>query len=421
MALSIFGDDQAARQRWVDYWTATVERNRELVLNFNQTVLIDFQDKRILDVGCGSAGLAQLVGKLGGYYVGLDYEAHILRLAARFQPEAPLLRASAAHLPFRSASFDYVFAFDVVEHLTGGLPWQASFMRELRRVLRPLGMIFLTTPNRYYPREGHTLLLGPQYLPIRLADWYIARANPGFLREHKSFSAIQLLSPWQLKQLTDQAGLAMLHQIPERRDEEDLGPIWRRLARMVECGPLSWMPIQEFGVILVAKENQSRLALKKRKHWLYQQAQPQRQPLEEFKPHIDFSESPFHIQLGPGWNWMEDLVHSAYRWTDRRATAYLQSNRPAAEIRIQGFCDPALYPSASNHLEVRVDGWKVGETRLTAHGPFDLIYLVPFEPAGPHLYVVELSSQPAKSPDSRDLRGLGVPITRIELLTGEAV
>jgi SAM-dependent methyltransferase len=51
------------------------------------------------------------------------------------QPGAPL--------PYDSARFDAVVSMDVVEHLVDPLPW----LQDALRVLKPGGLLFLTTPN----------------------------------------------------------------------------------------------------------------------------------------------------------------------------------------------------------------------------------------------------------------------------------
>src|SRR5581483_6778597 len=56
------------------------------------------------------------------------------------------VRHDLAHpLPFPDAHFDYVFSIEGIEHLES--PW--TFARELCRVLKPGGRLFLTTPNTF--------------------------------------------------------------------------------------------------------------------------------------------------------------------------------------------------------------------------------------------------------------------------------
>jgi SAM-dependent methyltransferase len=51
--------------------------------------------------------------------------------------------SSGAPLPYADARFDAVISMDVVEHLRDPRPW----LREALRVLKPGGVLFLTTPN----------------------------------------------------------------------------------------------------------------------------------------------------------------------------------------------------------------------------------------------------------------------------------
>jgi SAM-dependent methyltransferase len=83
------------------------------------------------------------------------------RFAASF-PHVRAVRADGRDLPFADAEFDLGFSNAVVEHVAGGRDGQRQFVHELCRVAR---RVFITTPNRRFPLEVHTLLPFVHWLP----------------------------------------------------------------------------------------------------------------------------------------------------------------------------------------------------------------------------------------------------------------
>jgi SAM-dependent methyltransferase len=83
------------------------------------------------------------------------------RFAAAF-PRVRAVRADGRDLPFRDGEFDLAFSNAVVEHVAGGRDGQRQFVHELCRVGR---RVFVTTPNRFFPLEVHTLLPFVHWLP----------------------------------------------------------------------------------------------------------------------------------------------------------------------------------------------------------------------------------------------------------------
>jgi SAM-dependent methyltransferase len=83
------------------------------------------------------------------------------RFAAAF-PQVRAVRADGRDLPFPNAEFDVGFSNAVVEHVAGGREGQRRFVHELCRVSR---RVFVTTPNRRFPLEVHTLLPFVHWLP----------------------------------------------------------------------------------------------------------------------------------------------------------------------------------------------------------------------------------------------------------------
>jgi len=105
---------------------------------------------RLLDCGCGpgtiSVGLAQMVSP--GEVVGIDVDEGQVVLARQHAAAGTLtnLRIEAAtvyDLPFEARSFDAVFAHALFEHLAQ--PRLA--LNQIRRVLRPGGLIAVSSPD----------------------------------------------------------------------------------------------------------------------------------------------------------------------------------------------------------------------------------------------------------------------------------
>jgi SAM-dependent methyltransferase len=85
-----------------------------------------------LDIGCGTGAFLPVLARYAEHVVGVDPLA---------EEDGDLVRASAEHLPFDSDSFDVVVALDVLEHAD-----DATALKEVRRVLRPGGVVILTVP-----------------------------------------------------------------------------------------------------------------------------------------------------------------------------------------------------------------------------------------------------------------------------------
>jgi hypothetical protein len=83
------------------------------------------------------------------------------RFEAAF-PAVTAVRADGRSLPFADGAFAVGFSNAVVEHVAGGREGQRAFVHELCRVA---GRVFVTTPNRWFPLEVHTLLPFVHWLP----------------------------------------------------------------------------------------------------------------------------------------------------------------------------------------------------------------------------------------------------------------
>ena len=103
-----------------------------------------------LDAGCGDGRhLAALprIGPLPQRIVGVDIADSILRTARAATEasgvDAELVRANLESMPFPDDTFDVVLCTQVIEHALD----PSLALRELRRVLRPEGVLLISTDN----------------------------------------------------------------------------------------------------------------------------------------------------------------------------------------------------------------------------------------------------------------------------------
>lgn len=90
--------------------------------------------------------------------VGID-DGHFLECK---YPGLRFIKGSGLDLPFDTATFDVVHASAVLEHV-GSFDNQVRFITECARVARR--SFCITTPNRFFPIEFHTILPLVHWLP----------------------------------------------------------------------------------------------------------------------------------------------------------------------------------------------------------------------------------------------------------------
>lgn len=137
-----------------------------------------------LDCGCADGGYTAALVDLGAESaVGIDTQEERIvqaRDRERTHPTVRFLCASAESLPFPEAAFDNVLLNEVLEHVTD----EAQTLREIYRVLRPGGYLIISSPNRWFPFEGHGMQIGQHKIniPIPLLPWIPNRIAQRFMR-----------------------------------------------------------------------------------------------------------------------------------------------------------------------------------------------------------------------------------------------
>jgi GT2 family glycosyltransferase/ubiquinone/menaquinone biosynthesis C-methylase UbiE len=97
---------------------------------------------RLLDIGCANGGFLAAAHRAGWECCGVEISAHACRLAEK-HPGVRISRGTLAQAKFDDGYFDAVSAGDVLEHMQD----PSGFLKEVRRVLKPGGYVYIAVPD----------------------------------------------------------------------------------------------------------------------------------------------------------------------------------------------------------------------------------------------------------------------------------
>jgi SAM-dependent methyltransferase len=138
-----------------DVWGALPADLEPYALGLRRAFLLDHVEpgQSVLDAGCGEGTFTGLLAEAGAAPVGVEIAERALERARARHPSLDFrLVPEDGPLPFDDASFDAVWASEVLAHVGD----TARFLSELRRVLRPGGRLLVTTP--YHGRVQSAVL-----------------------------------------------------------------------------------------------------------------------------------------------------------------------------------------------------------------------------------------------------------------------
>jgi SAM-dependent methyltransferase len=111
----------------------------------------------VLEAGCGEGYGADLIAGVARAVIGLDYDDATVAHVRASYPRVDMRHGNLAELPLPDSAVDVVVNFQVIEHL-----WdQPQFVAECLRVLRPSGLLMMSTPNRVTFSPGRDTPINP--------------------------------------------------------------------------------------------------------------------------------------------------------------------------------------------------------------------------------------------------------------------
>ena len=166
----------------------TAHQRRKMFDRFLADTLVAAGES-VLDVGVTSDRTYQASNYLEAWYphknmvtaVGIDDASFLCGL----YPDMRFVRANGLNLPFRDRAFDVVHSSAVIEHV-GSLVQQCAFVCECCRVARRA--VFITTPNRWFPVEFHTVLPLLHWLPKPVFRALMRHTGRGFFASEENLN-----------------------------------------------------------------------------------------------------------------------------------------------------------------------------------------------------------------------------------------
>ena len=165
----------------------------------------------IIEIGSG-LGLFTLVGRLLKYnIVGIEPSSDRYEASLRVAPkvfahngvEDSLIQASSEALPLPSARVDIITSFQALEHVAN----LAQTLGEMRRVLKPGGVLFAQVPNYASWYEAHYGL----FMPLWLGKRWAKRLVPLYGRPSRFLNHLQWLTPSTLRTMLYAAGFSRVN------------------------------------------------------------------------------------------------------------------------------------------------------------------------------------------------------------------
>lgn len=121
------------------------DTNKRLQVFYGELLTEDIRNKKLLDAGCGTGWFSKGAVERGAIVTSMDLGENLLAEVKK-KCESERIVGSILEMPFPDNHFDFVVSSEVIEHT----PDPEKAIREIYRVLKPGGIMVLSTPNRFW-------------------------------------------------------------------------------------------------------------------------------------------------------------------------------------------------------------------------------------------------------------------------------
>jgi ubiquinone/menaquinone biosynthesis C-methylase UbiE len=106
------------------------------------------KNKVVLEIGCGEGDLSEFVSRYAKKVYAMDLNPLVLEVVKK-RENIEYVVGDATKMEFPDNSFDFIIASEVLEHIEE----DRKVLKEMKRVLKKGGKIFITVPNSEFLKE----------------------------------------------------------------------------------------------------------------------------------------------------------------------------------------------------------------------------------------------------------------------------
>ncbi len=162
----VYCEQVASPDFWDSHWRAAdfekaIRSGSRFVTRWTRQYLP--AGSRVLEGGCGRGQNVYALRQAGYGAFGVDFAYETVSLVNRYAPELDVRKGDVRNLPFEDGFFDGYWSLGVIEHFYQGY---GPILREMARVLRGGGYLFLTFPRMSFLRKMKAQLGHYPVMPV---------------------------------------------------------------------------------------------------------------------------------------------------------------------------------------------------------------------------------------------------------------